>query len=160
MVDLATLILTRTVTVSLPPEDAYALVADLPRMGEWSPVCKECVWDEGAEGAAVGAWFTGKNVLGEREWETHCEIVAASAGQELAWVVGGADEGTTRWGYTFRPADGGTEIEESWRLVRVHERMAAMSPEDVDKLVARTTSGMERTLAAIAETAAGRPAAV
>ena len=29
-------------------------------MGEWSPICRACWWDEGG-GPQVGAWFTGRN---------------------------------------------------------------------------------------------------
>jgi hypothetical protein len=150
MTDLATLRISDTVTVPVDPDKAYALVADVTRMGEWSPVCKACAWEEGSTEAAVGAWFTGKNVVGEREWETRCEIVEATPGQELTWIVGGKDEGTTRWSYRFTAVDGGTEIEESWSLARVHEQMAALDEEQVDKLVQRTQKGITTTLAAIA----------
>jgi hypothetical protein len=146
MVDIAELHLTRTVTVPLDPARVYDAVADVTRMGEWSPVCRVCTWDDGA-GPRVGAWFTGKNVAGEREWETRCEVVEAAPGEEIAWIVGGRDEGTVRWGYRFRPVDGGTEIEESWRVVRLHERMAAMTDEQVEKLKERTRSSIEGTLA-------------
>ena len=48
------------ITIARVPEDVYAMVADVTRMGEWSPVCKACWWDEG-DGPRVGAWFTGRN---------------------------------------------------------------------------------------------------
>ena len=55
--------------VSRSPEELYDLVSDITHMGEWSPVCKACWWDEGST-ARVGDWFTGRNVLPERTWET------------------------------------------------------------------------------------------
>jgi hypothetical protein len=146
MVDLAELHVTRSVTVPGDPAAVYELVADVTRMGEWSPYCKVCIWDDGA-GPAVGSWFTGRNVSGEREWETRCEVVAASPGEEIAWIVGGREEGTTRWGYRFRPVPAGTEIEESWRIVRLHERMAAMTEEQIQSLLKRTRASIEGTLA-------------
>jgi hypothetical protein len=146
MIDLADLRISRAVTVPVDPAKAYELVSDVTRMGEWSPVCKTCTWDEGA-GPTIGSWFTGKNVAGEREWETRCEVIAATPGDEIAWIVGGQAEGTTRWGYRFRPVDGGTEIEESWQIVRLHERMAEMTDEQVDKLKERTRTSIEGTLA-------------
>jgi hypothetical protein len=154
MVDLAELHITRTVTVPIDPAGAYALVADVTRMGEWSPYCKVCTWDEGA-GPTVGAWFTGKNIAGEREWETRCEVVTAAPGEEIAWIVGGRDEGTTRWGYRFRSAGEGTEIEESWQIVRLHERFAEMTDEQIEGLKARTVKSIEGTLANL-ETATAR----
>jgi hypothetical protein len=156
MVDIAELSITRTAVLPLDPGQAYALVSDVTRMGEWSPVCKVCTWDDGA-GPTLGSWFTGKNVAGEREWETRCEVVAAQPGEEFAWVVGGAAEGTTRWGYRFRPAEGGTEVEESWGFVRLHERMEQMTEEQIEGMKKRTRSGIEETLAKLVEaaTAAG-----
>ena len=68
-----------SIVVALAPEDLYDLVADVTHMGEWSPVCKECWWDEGA-GPEVGAWFTGRNVLPERTWGTRSEVVVADRG--------------------------------------------------------------------------------
>ena len=47
----------------------HAASIDIARMGSWSPGCKECWWDEGA-GPDVGSWFTGRNELPERTWET------------------------------------------------------------------------------------------
>lgn len=61
------------ITVNRSPGDLYAMVADVTRMGEWSPICKACWWDEG-EGPRVGAWFTGENELPERTWETRSEV--------------------------------------------------------------------------------------
>ena len=58
-----------SIVIARSPEDLYDLVSDVPRMGEWSPICKACWWDEGAS-AAVGSWFTGRNETPERTWET------------------------------------------------------------------------------------------
>jgi hypothetical protein len=99
-----------SVVVARPPEDLYDMVADVTRMGEWSPVCKACWWDEG-DGPRVGAWFTGRNEMGERTWETRCEVVVADRGRGFAFVV--AETGT-RWGYTFTPVDAGTQLTEWW----------------------------------------------
>ena len=58
-----------SVVVARSPEDLYDMVSDVTRMGEWSPVCKACWWEDGGE-ARTGAWFTGRNELPERTWET------------------------------------------------------------------------------------------
>ncbi len=62
------------------------MVADVTRMGEWSPVCKACWWEEG-DGPAEGAWFTGRNELPDRTWETRSLVVAADRGTEFAFQV-------------------------------------------------------------------------
>lgn len=152
MPDIATLQVSRSVTVPVDAARAYDMVADVTRMGEWSPVCKVCTWDDGA-GPAVGSWFTGKNVAGEREWETRCEVVAATPGEEFAWIVGGTEEGYVRWGYRFTPVERGTEVEESWQIIRLHDRMAQMSDEQAEAMVERTRSSIEATLANLAAAA-------
>src|SRR5919197_5403834 len=99
-----------SIVVARPPDELYDMVADVTRMGEWSPVCKACWWDEGAA-PRVGAWFTGRNEMGEHTWETRSEVVAADRGREFAFVVSVSG---TRWGYEFAPVDGGTRLTESW----------------------------------------------
>ena len=101
-----------SVVVARPPDELYDLVADVTRMGEWSPICKACWWDDG-DGPRVGAHFTGRNELPERTWETTSEVVAAERGREFAFVVTVTG---TRWGYTFAPVEGGTELTESWEF--------------------------------------------
>jgi hypothetical protein len=139
-----------SVVVARPPEDLYDLVADVTRMGEWSPVCTGCWWDDG-DGPRVGAWFTGRNELPGRTWETRSEVVAADRGHEFAFVVGGA---YVRWGYSFEAVDGGTRITESWLVlpacVAVFEERYG---DDVEAQIAwradLARSGIPATLAAI-----------
>jgi hypothetical protein len=101
-----------TVVIAASPDHLYDMVADVTRMGEWSPVCKECWWVEG-DGPAVGARFGGRNVTPERTWETTSAIVAAEPGAEFAFTL---ESTGTRWGYTFAPVVGGTAVTESWEF--------------------------------------------
>jgi hypothetical protein len=102
-----------SVLVSIDPDRLYAMVSDVTRTGEWSPVCRECWWDEG-DGPRVGASFTGRNETPERTWETRSQVVAAEPGTEFAWEVNG---GFARWGFTLEPADGGTRLTEHWHFL-------------------------------------------
>lgn len=95
------------------PELLYDMIADVTRMGDWSPVCKACWWDEG-DAPRVGAWFTGRNETPERTWETRSQVVAAEPGREFAFVVGGT---WIRWGYSFDARDNGTLVTESWEFL-------------------------------------------
>lgn len=108
-----------SIVIARSPEDLYDLVSDVTRMGRWSPVCKACWWDEGT-GPVVGAWFTGRNELPDRTWETRSEVVVADRGREFAFVVNGS---WTRWGYVFDPVEGGTELTESWDFLPGGEAM-------------------------------------
>src|SRR4051812_29945801 len=50
-----------SIEIEATPEDVYALVSDITRMGEWSPECRRCTWTKGASGPAVGARFRARN---------------------------------------------------------------------------------------------------
>jgi len=99
--------------VAVPPQQLYVLVSDVTRTGEWSPTCAQCWWDEGA-GPAVGSWFTGRNVTPGRTWETRSRVVAAEAGREFSWLVGGE---LVRWTYLLEPVEGGTRLTEEWEFL-------------------------------------------
>jgi hypothetical protein len=87
-----------SIVVARSPEDLYDMVSDVTRMGEWSPVCRACWWDDGL-GPQPGAWFTGRNELPERTWETRSQVVAADRGREFAFVV--LPDGVTRFHNRF-----------------------------------------------------------
>jgi hypothetical protein len=149
--------MSESITVALPSDELYSLVSDVTRMGEWSPVCRACWWDEG-EGPRVGAWFTGHNELPERTWETRCRVVAADPGREFAWVV---NDGWVRWGYTFEPEDGGTRLTESWEFLPAgiagfHERFGAEADAQIEQRHDAAKSGIPATLAAIKKAAEKR----
>jgi hypothetical protein len=148
-----------SITVAAAPGAVYAMVADVTRMGEWSPVCTACWWDdEGFRG--VGGWFTGRNELPERTWETRCQVVTADPGQEFAFVVGGSDQPRVRWGYTFAPEGGGTRVTESWHFLpdgvaSFAERFGTDAPAQIANRAEAARTGIPATLAAI-KTAAER----
>lgn len=136
--------------IDAPATVLYDMVSDVTRMGEWSPVCKACWWDEG-ESLRVGAWFTGRNENAERTWETRSEVVAADSGHEFAFVVGGA---WIRWGYTFTPSGEATKVTESWNflpagIARFEERFGADAPEEIAERIIAAREGIPQTLAAL-----------
>lgn len=99
--------------VAASPETVYDIVSDVTRVGEWSPECQACWWDEGATGKA-GDWFTGRNESQGRSWETKSQVVAAERGKEFTFQVGGT---LVRWGFTMAPAESGTTLTESWAFL-------------------------------------------
>ena len=148
--------ISESVTIASSPETLYAMVSDVTRMGEWSPVCKACWWEDDNRG--VDAWFTGRNVTEEKTWETRSKVVADEPGRELAFAVNGD---RTRWGYTFEPADGGTLVTESWEILPAAEpsyveRFGDEAESEIAKRAKGASTGMRETLAAlkrVAETA-------
>ncbi|MBX9920869.1 MAG: SRPBCC family protein [Mycolicibacterium frederiksbergense] len=144
-----------SVAVALAPDEVYALVSDVTRIGEWSPVCKACWWDDPDAGAVVGAWFTGRNVLPERTWETRSQVVAAEPGREFAWEV---NNGWVRWGFTVEPEGAWTRLTEHWQflpkgLEGFGERFGADADAQIAQRSALALRGIPETLRAIKATA-------
>ena len=67
-----------SLAVAAPADAVYDLVADLPRMGEWSPECERVTWRGGATSAVSGAHFLGYNRAGLIRWMTQGEVVTAA----------------------------------------------------------------------------------
>lgn len=101
--------------IAAPAEAIYDLVADMPRMGEWSPECERVVWMRGAGGAAVGVEFTGHNRNGRRRWSTHGTVVVAERGREFAFEVRSVlNLPVSRWSYRFdSDSDGRCRVTET-----------------------------------------------
>jgi hypothetical protein len=143
-----------SIVVARSPEELYEMVSDVTRMGEWSPVCKVCWWDEG-DSARVGAMFTGRNITPERTWETRSQVVVADSGREFAFVVQATG---TRWGYMFSAVEGGTEITESWQFPPsgfefFQQLFGDDAPAQVEIRHEGAREGIATTLAAIKSTA-------
>ena len=129
----------------------YDLLSDITRTGEWSPVCTSCWWDDEAEAGRVGAWFTGRNELPHRTWDTRSEVVAAERGREFSWVVGGS---FVRWGFSFASAENGTVLTESWEflpggIAMFKEKFGEEAPAQITDRTQQALDGIPKTLAAI-----------
>jgi hypothetical protein len=130
------------------------MVSDVTRIGEWSPVCKACWWDEGSS-ARAGGWFTGRNATADRTWETRSEVVVAERGREFAFIVGGS---YVRWGYTFTVVGEGTRVTESWDflpegIAMFEEKFGADAPTQISDRTKAAHDGIPLTLAALKRTA-------
>lgn len=143
-----------SVVIACTPESLYDLVSDVTRMGDWSPVCRACWWDEG-HGPQVGAWFNGRNEVPGRTWETRSEVVVAEPGREFAFVVGGS---YVRWGFRLTPVEGATRLTESWEflpdgIAMFKERFGDDAQAQIDNRTEAAHTGIPATLAAIKATA-------
>ena len=101
-------------TVHASPRHVYDLVADLPRMGEWSPECRGVDWRRGARGAVAGAHFRGRNRHGWHRWNTRGVIVRAEPAHSLAWETSFLGLPMARWTYSFEPHEDGCRVTERW----------------------------------------------
>jgi uncharacterized protein YndB with AHSA1/START domain len=104
-----------SIDIAAPPERVYALVADITRMGEWSPECFHCEWTKGATGPAVGARFKAKNKGGRGpSWFNTPVVTTADEGRKFAFNRSGPGVGSYTWSYTMEPTPTGTRLTESF----------------------------------------------
>lgn len=98
------------IRIDAPAETVWDMVADITRMGEWSPETCRAAWIDGATGPVVGARFRGDNKVGPMKWSTAPTVTAATRGEEFAF-----DTGRTQWRYGFHDGGGGgCEVVESY----------------------------------------------
>ena len=141
-----------SIDIQASPDQLYAMISDIGRMGEWSPESTGGEWIRGG-GGQVGDWFSGTNNNGEREWSRECEVACADPGRDFTFVVGGVEANCTWWSYEMEPTATGTRLTERWWLVNKTPAAAAATPEQFDARVAFTKTMIDDTLAAIKDAA-------
>lgn len=139
---------TASVTIDRPPAEVWAAIADVTRMGEWSPECVACRWVGGADGPATGARFEGDNVakVGSKvvkRWTTTSEVTACEPGAVFEFVA----EGYTTWRYEFAPDGAGTRVTE--RFSYDPKGFQGFMYDTVLRRRTGMTKGMEATLARV-----------
>ena len=103
-----------SVWIAVTPEVAYAAVADLPRMGEWSPENRGGEWLGSANKALVGATFRGQNRGPQGDFETILTVIEADPPARFGFCVAPPGEAGTTWRYSFRPERGRTTVTEAF----------------------------------------------
>jgi uncharacterized protein YndB with AHSA1/START domain len=127
------------VVVDAPAEAVWAVLADVPRVGEWSAECRGARWLDGATAAAPGVRFRGSNRVRWSRWARICRVDVVDPPRELAWrtVPSGVFRDSVQWRVTLDPVDGGTRIAQSYRVLsipRLAEAAAALAlPEHRDR---------------------------
>lgn len=105
--------------IDAPPEKVWGLVADITKMGTYSPEVFEAEWLGGATGPAQGARYRGhvkRNEKGPTYWTT-CEVTECKPGEVFEFAVMLREKVVNTWRYEFKPgSSGGTEATESFRL--------------------------------------------
>ncbi len=129
---------------SATPEQVWAVIADVTRIGEWSHECRTASWLGDATTAAVGVRYRGGNRVGRTRWSRQNEIVTADPPYELAWrtVETPIYRDQTEWRIRLEPHEGGTRIVQTFEVLRLNpliERLiyATMKPHR-DRLAALT----------------------
>lgn len=107
------LVLSRSITVAAPAERVWALISDLPRMGDYSPEAAGGAW-VGHTGPVLGAVFRGRNGRGLRRWSTRSTVVRCVPGREFAFEVRAAGMLAAEWAYEVQPEGDGCRLTETW----------------------------------------------
>lgn len=103
-----------TLEIKAPAEKVWALVSDLPRMGEWSPENAGGKWVRGATGPALGAIFKGTNRNGVRRWSTTVTVIAYEPSKVFEFAVTSGPLEVANWRYEFAETEAGCRVTESW----------------------------------------------
>ena len=111
--------------VTADPDDVYAVVSDVTRIGERSPECHTARWLPGAPSGSLGAVFRGSNRAGwAARWSRRCEVVAAEPGRAFAFRtlperLDVSRRDSTTWRYELEPVDGGTRVTHSYEITQL-----------------------------------------
>jgi uncharacterized protein YndB with AHSA1/START domain len=146
--------------ISAPPARLWEMVADVTRMGEWSPENESAEWLRGATGAQPGATFRGTNRNGSKRWSSVGTIVDAEPGHSLAFRVKAGGMNVAEWSYRFEPTAQGCRVTESWtdRRNPVLKVLSGRVTGVADR-AAHNREGMTKTLDRLAAAAEGRATA-
>lgn len=150
----------RTETVARAPAAAvWQIIADVTRVGEWSHECRGARLLGGAQAAAPGVRFRGRNRSGIFRWSRSCVFTAVEPPRTLVWRTGGlwGRVDSTQWRLDLEPVAGGTRIVQTyqvlhvasvldrvyWRLIKAHRDRRVALADDLDRLAALAVSQTE-----------------
>ncbi|MFZ2175578.1 MAG: SRPBCC family protein [Rhodococcus sp. (in: high G+C Gram-positive bacteria)] len=96
-----------TIDIAATPQDVWAVVSDLKRMGEWSPQCRKMRVLGGV--VEKGAKTVNLNRKGLLVWPTTSKVVRFEPNRSLAFRIA---ENRTIWSYDLEPTESGTKVTE------------------------------------------------
>ncbi|AVM01822.1 SRPBCC family protein [Gordonia iterans] len=138
-----------SVEIAGTPEQVWAVVSDLQRMGEWSPQCKKMFVFGGP--VKLGTRTANLNRRGPLFWPTTAKVVAFEPNKKIAWKI---TENNTVWGFAIEPTEAGVTVTES--RTAADGKTSALSAFLVDKVFGGNDSfepelqaGMRETLGKI-----------
>lgn len=141
--------LSTSVDIAATPEKVWAIVSDLKRMGEWSPMTKKVIV-RGSE-VKLGTRMINVNKLGWKVWPTQSKVTAFDPARKVAFKI---RENHSTWIYELEPlADGGTRLTETRDVSNDTTQVSKVLIEKVlggePRFEADLVTGMKQTLARI-----------
>ncbi len=140
--------------IEAPADEVWALVSDLPRMGEWSNENQGGRWLGGADGPAVGAAFRGGNRNGIHRWSTRVKVTESRPGEAFGFDVTFLGLPMSAWSYDLKTTHDGCTVTETWtdRRPGFFKPISKIATGVADR-TAHTRAGMTHTLERLAATA-------
>lgn len=96
-----------SIDINASPQDVWAIIADLQRMGEWSPQCKKMKVIGGT--VREGAKTLNINRKGLLVWPTTAKVVRFEPNKSVAFRIA---ENRTIWSYNIEATETGTKLTE------------------------------------------------
>lgn len=110
--------ISRSVDLPVAPAAVWAIVTDLPNMGDLSPENVGGRWLDGATGPALGARFRGVNRNGKLQWWTRVKVIGCEQDRWFQFDVRSAfGMLVSRWAYEIAPTEDGCRLTEHWYRV-------------------------------------------
>ncbi len=103
-----------SIRIDAPAEVIYDLVADVARMGEWSPEATGARVKSVGSDLKVGDRFTGTNRHGLARWSTQCTVTEAQRGEAFEFAVAVNPFKISTWRYEFAADGDATVVTEQW----------------------------------------------
>ena len=142
-----------SIDVHAAPEVVWELVADITRMGEWSPECVRAEWEDGATGPAVGAHFHGYNKAGTFEWDAPCIVTECEPGRVFAFSVPRSGAAMNQWRFEFAFHAEGTTLTESFDAPAINVEGSAANFEGRFEMLVKAINKTIANIKAAAEAA-------
>lgn len=103
-------LLEASIDIRATPEQVWAVVSDLKRMGEWSPQCRKVVVRGGGP-VTLGTKTINVNKDKRRPWVwlTTAKVIHFEANKKIAYQI---RENGSIWSFTITPTDGGVRLTE------------------------------------------------
>ncbi len=103
-----------SIDIECAPEKAFAIIADLPAMGNLSPENDGGEWLNGVTEPRVGAKFKGDNSRAGDRWATVATVKTYDPPRLFVFDVTWRHFPIARWEYNVERAPGGCRVTETW----------------------------------------------
>ena len=144
--------------IAASPDTLWSMIADVTRMGEWSPENQGGGWLGDATAAKPGARFRATNRFGKRSWKTTATVVDAEPAHRFSFRVSAGPIKVAEWSYAFEATANGCHVTESWTDLRPgwFKPVARLGTGVADRAT-HNQRGMQQTLERLAAIAESQP---